>query len=69
MPVQPKLLHVEMETAFKGLGDVMELMTALTGVMNRTAVSHWWNFRFRVAYLILSNIETDSRVDFMVCYG
>ena len=42
MPVQQSLLHVEMEDAFQALGNVMELMTAETGVMNGTAiVSHW----------------------------
>ena len=41
MPVQPTLLHVEMEDAFQALGNVMEGMTAKTGVMKRTAmVSH-----------------------------
>ena len=58
-----------MESAFKALGDVMELMTALTIVMNRTAqVSYWWNFQFRVVHLNLIIIETWSRVDFIVCY-
>ena len=47
----------------------MEKMTAETGVMNRNAmVSHCWNIQFRVVYLNLIIIETESRVDFMVCY-
>ena len=58
-----------MEDAFQALGNVMEGMTAETGVMKRTAmVSHWWNFQFRIVYLNIINIETDSRVGFMVFY-
>ena len=71
MPVQPALLHVEMEDAFQAFRDVIELKTAEaeTIVMNRTAmVSHWWNFQISVVHLNINIIEMDSRVDFMVYY-
>jgi len=41
VPVKTTHLHVQMESAFGALGDVMETMTAETGVMNRTAINRW----------------------------
>ena len=69
MPVQPTNFHAEKKDAFPAFLNVMEYLTAPTGLMNRTAmVSHWWNFQFSVMYFIRINTETDSRVDFMIYY-